>query len=177
VATTNEKNEKKGGFGEHLRREREMRGISLEEIASATRISTRFLEALDNEQWSLLPGGVFNRGFVRSVAHHLGLDEEALLAEYTLATGDAPASTGSSVRNAFSRNTSVRNPSMRDPMEESNRGPWVAGILIVVVIAAIGFGGWYLWHRHAMRKNAPVVGIQSGQIELQHALRRKTETS
>jgi len=166
VATTNEKNEKKGGFGEHLRREREMRGISLEEIASATRIGTRFLEAMESEQWSQLPGGVFNRGFVRSVAHHLGLDEEALLAEYSLATGDMPASSGSSVRNASSRNTSVRNPSMRDPMEESNRGPWVAGILIVVVIAAIGFGGWYVWHRRAMRKHSPGVTAPVGQIEM-----------
>ena len=74
-------NEKKGGFGEHLRREREMRGISLEEIASATRIGTRFLEALETEQWGQLPGGVFNRGFVRAIAHHLGLNEEALVAE------------------------------------------------------------------------------------------------
>ncbi len=173
MATTNEKNEKKGGFGEHLKREREMRGISLEEIASATRIGTRFLEAMENEQWSQLPGGVFNRGFVRSVAHHLGLDEEALLAEYTLATGDVPASSGSSIRNASSRNTSVRNPSMRDPMEENNRGPWVAGILIAVLIAAIGFGAWYVWHRRAMRKNAPGASVPVGQMKMQSAFRSK----
>lgn len=175
MATTNEKNEKKGGFGEHLRREREMRGISLEEIASATRIGTRFLGAMENEQWSQLPGGVFNRGFVRSVAHHLGLDEEALLAEYTLATGDAPPSSGSSVRGSSNRNTSVRNPSMRDPMEENNRGPLVTGILIAILIAAIGFGAWYVWHRRAMRKNAPGVGTPVGQIEMRRTLRRKLE--
>jgi cytoskeleton protein RodZ len=167
--------EKKAGFGDHLKREREMRGISLEEIASATRIGTRFLEAMENEQWSQLPGGVFNRGFVRSVAHHLGLDEEALLAEYTLATGDAPASTGSSFRNAVTRNTSVRNPSMRDPMDENNRGPLVTGILIVVLIAAIGFGAWYVWHRRAIRKNAPAVSAPVGQIESWNALRGKSE--
>src|SRR3990172_2678011 len=73
------------GFGEHLRREREMRGVSLEEIAGATRISTRFLDALEKEAWDRLPGGVFNRGFVRTVARFLGLEEENLLAEYTLA--------------------------------------------------------------------------------------------
>ena len=55
-------------FGEHLKREREMRGVTLEEISAATRISTRFLEALENEHWEELPGGVFNRGFIRSVA-------------------------------------------------------------------------------------------------------------
>ena len=68
-------------FGEHLRREREMRGVSLDEIAAATRISTRFLEAIEKDQWDQLPGGVFNRGFIRSIARFLGLDEESLVAE------------------------------------------------------------------------------------------------
>jgi cytoskeletal protein RodZ len=69
-------------FGEHLRRERELRGVSLEEIAAATRISTRFLEALENEQWDRLPGGAFNRGFIRSIARFLGIDEDGLVSEY-----------------------------------------------------------------------------------------------
>ena len=77
----------KTGFGDHLRREREMRSVSLDEIASATRIQVKFLAAMEAEQWDRLPGGVFNRGFVRAVAHYLGLDEEAILGEYTLATG------------------------------------------------------------------------------------------
>jgi cytoskeleton protein RodZ len=81
---------KKGNFGEALRREREMRGVSLEEVSNATRISTRFLLALENEQWHELPGGVFNRGFVRSVSRYLGLDEDALIAEYALVTNDKP---------------------------------------------------------------------------------------
>src|ERR1700726_686442 len=78
----------KAGFGEHLKREREMRGISLDEICAATRISTRFLEALENEEWEQLPGGVFNRGFVRAVARLLGLDEDDFVAEYALALNE-----------------------------------------------------------------------------------------
>jgi cytoskeleton protein RodZ len=77
-------------FGEHLKREREMRGVSLEEISLATRIAPRFLAALENEQWEKLPGGVFNRGFIRSVAHYLGLDEDSLVAEYALHTKGRP---------------------------------------------------------------------------------------
>ena len=73
-------------FGQHLKREREMRGVSLEEVSAATRISTRFLEAIENEHWDLLPGGVFNRGFIRSVARFLGLDEDSMVAEYSLET-------------------------------------------------------------------------------------------
>src|SRR3979490_2688837 len=79
-----------GTFGDHLRREREMRGVSLDEISAATRIATRFLQAIENEQWNQLPGGVFNRGFVRAVAHYLGLDEEDIVAEYAAAVGDRP---------------------------------------------------------------------------------------
>jgi cytoskeletal protein RodZ len=73
-------------FGDQLKRERELRGVSLEEVATATRIAPRFLEALETEQWDKLPGGVFNRGFIRSVARYLGLDEDNLVSEYALQT-------------------------------------------------------------------------------------------
>ncbi len=75
-------------FGENLRREREMRGVSLEEIAAATKISVRFLESLERETFDRLPGGIFNRGFVRAYARYLGLDEEKLLADYELVHHD-----------------------------------------------------------------------------------------
>ena len=78
----------KGTFGERLKRERELREVSLEEVSTATRISSRFLQALENEDWSRLPGGVFGRGFVRTIARYLGLSEESLLAEYDLARGE-----------------------------------------------------------------------------------------
>jgi transcriptional regulator with XRE-family HTH domain len=71
-------------FGENLRREREMRGVSLEEISSATKISVRFLHALEEEDFGKLPGGIFTRGFIRAYAKYLGLDEDRVLAEYQM---------------------------------------------------------------------------------------------
>ena len=62
-------------FGENLRREREMRGVSLAEISSATKISVRMLDAVEIERWDRLPGGVFNSAFVRQYARYLGLDD------------------------------------------------------------------------------------------------------
>ena len=116
----------KGTFGEHLRREREMRGVSLDEISAATRIGTRFLEAMENEQWDRLPGGVFNRGFVRAVARFLGLDEERLVAEYTLATGDL-------------RETPTWTPSVtpQDVGERSRAFPWLVALLAAVILVMI----------------------------------------
>lgn len=72
------------GFGDNLRREREMRGISLEEISDTTKISVRFLELLEAEEFAKLPGGIFIRSFIRSYANYLGLDEEQVMAEYQL---------------------------------------------------------------------------------------------
>jgi cytoskeleton protein RodZ len=76
-------------FGDRLRREREMRGVSMEELSVATRIPPRYLEAIETEQWELLPGRVFNRGYVRAIAQFLGLGEDDLLADYELASRPA----------------------------------------------------------------------------------------
>lgn len=77
-------------FGENLRRERELRGIELREIAEATKISVRFLQALEQDRVDVLPGGLFPRAFVRQYARHVGLDPEKLVAEFVYAHGEGP---------------------------------------------------------------------------------------
>jgi cytoskeletal protein RodZ len=131
----------KGNFGERLKRERELREVSLTEITAGTRIGPRFLEALENEQWEKLPGGVFNRGFVRAIAHFLGLDEENLLAEYDLAHGEQK---------------------IQAPAPYENRLPsrplWVSALSILVILALLsglfyaGRYGWRLFHTYRARK-------------------------
>lgn len=79
-----------GSFGENLKREREMRGITLEEISAATKISVRFLKSIETEEFSALPGGIFRRSFVRAYARYLGLDEDPLVEEYQLAAKTRP---------------------------------------------------------------------------------------
>jgi cytoskeletal protein RodZ len=114
-------------FGEHLKREREMRGVSLEEISAATRISTRFLEALEKDQWEQLPGGVFNRSFIRSIARFLGLDEESLVAEYSLETKNR-----------------VDTGVVPDPPMEMQRN-WGPAIVVFGLLAAFLAGGWFIY--------------------------------
>ena len=117
----------KGTFGENLKREREMRGVTLDEISAATRIAIRFLQAIETEEWEKLPGGVFNRGFVRAVARYLGLDQENIVAEYTLAVGDRPSVpvwTGS-------------------PPVVTSELPQMAWVVVAVVVVALLAGGWF----------------------------------
>lgn len=80
-----------GSFGDKLKRERELRGVTLEEIAKATKIGTRALHALEEEHFEQLPGGIFNKGFVRAYAKFLGLDEEQMVADFMAAQGDRDA--------------------------------------------------------------------------------------
>lgn len=72
-------------FGEELRREREIRGISLKEIADATKISKRFLEAIERNDHVNLPAPVFTRGFVREYARYVGLNSEEMVNRYNFA--------------------------------------------------------------------------------------------
>jgi cytoskeletal protein RodZ len=136
-------------FGEHLKREREMRGVSIEEVSAATRISTRFLEAMENDQWERLPGGVFNRGFIRSIARFLGLDEDGLVAEYALETH---------------ANADVKAPSQPPAEMPRNWKPAAIALgLIVLLIAGAVLGYHFYGARIAARLHrAPA---QSGAAE------------
>ena len=71
-----------GDFGARMRQVREQRGVSLRQIADATKISVSALEALERNDISRLPGGIFSRGFVRSYAAEIGADPEQTVREF-----------------------------------------------------------------------------------------------
>jgi cytoskeletal protein RodZ len=71
-----------GDFGRTLREARERRGLSLRQIATATKISMLTLEALERNDIARLPGGIFSRGVVRSYAVEVGLDPEDTIQEF-----------------------------------------------------------------------------------------------
>jgi transcriptional regulator with XRE-family HTH domain len=134
----------RGNFGERLKRERELREVTLEEITQATRIGPRFLEALENEDWEKLPGGVFNRGFVRSIAHYLGLAEEAFLAEYDLA--HAAHADQEAQKHAQKFEDRIPQTPLWIP------AAMVLGILLLAT--AVIFGGIYGWRRFVRHSGA-----------------------
>jgi cytoskeleton protein RodZ len=69
-------------FGTRFKTTRQSMGLTLDQIAAETRIGTRFLEAIENEQFDRLPGGIFSRGFIRSYAERLKLDPEQAVADF-----------------------------------------------------------------------------------------------
>ena len=129
-------------FGENLRREREMRGVTLEEISESTKISVRLLTAIEADDFSKLPGGVFTRSFIRNYSQYLGLDEEHVLAEYK-----RMAQPGSD--NDLSRLTAGKPiPSKSGP--QSRVLPWV--------VAAVLLSAGYAIYRHSHRSVEVPVG-------------------
>jgi cytoskeletal protein RodZ len=119
-------------FGENLRREREMRGVTLQEISASTKISVRFLQALENEDFGQVPGGIFTRSFIRAYAKYLGLDEEHVLAEYHLVV---PAKSNLDISRIVANNP--------QPRPGSARGP-----VLAILIAALLLTGGYLLYRY-----------------------------
>jgi cytoskeletal protein RodZ len=70
-------------IGEQLRLAREGRGIPLREISDQTRISMHYLEAIETNDYKRLPGGIFNRSFVKAYARYVGYDEKEAVDGYT----------------------------------------------------------------------------------------------
>src|SRR5438128_10586368 len=69
-------------LGEELKRRREERQIALTDISEATRIGTRFLKAIEMDNYGVLPGGIFTRSFIRAFAKQVGMDEDEAIALY-----------------------------------------------------------------------------------------------
>ena len=78
-----------GAFGDKFRTERERRGFTLDDVSNVTKINARMLKAIEEEHFDLLPGGVFNKGFVRAYAKHLGFNDEESVNEYLAALRQA----------------------------------------------------------------------------------------
>jgi hypothetical protein len=77
-------------IGAILRRARNRRKVELSEVEAATRIRLRYLRAIEAEEWDVLPGGVYTRGFIRTYATFLGLDGDRLADEYRASVEGPP---------------------------------------------------------------------------------------
>src|SRR3954452_6905655 len=149
-----------GSFGDWLRRQRELREISLRDIAERTKISLRYLEAMEDDRFDLLPAPVFAKGFLREYARYVGLSPDEVVNHWLSVQpagegerpADAPPATGRAFRNDHPRaDPAGRGTHASHPAAPPHRA-WMAralillGILIAVVLA-VGAVYYTLEHR------------------------------
>lgn len=129
-----------GRFGEKLRRERELRGITLEEVAVATKIGTRNLRALEEEKFAQLPGGIFNKGFVRAYARYVGIDEEQAISDYVAAIKESLPSDEVDVH-LIARQFEASRATARSGRRQG-AAAFVWSLVAVFAIVSASVGGW-----------------------------------
>ncbi len=120
-------------FGEELKRERELREITLREVSESTKISLRYLEALERNAFENLPGGVFNRGFVRAYSKFIGIDPESMVDAYLLQENTQSGAQRKDGNRAGDTGTGT------------TRLVWLWWVLGFLVIGAAAYWGWTHW--------------------------------
>ena len=147
-------------FGARLKREREKRKITLDDISVATKIAPRFLTALESDQFDQLPGGIFNKGFVRSYASHLGLDENQTIADFVAAS--APVVPEVPLEEApVLASLADHVPKSRIKSKTATDGlPWGMFALALLVFAF----GFALWGFHSRDKSSRRIAVVSTPV-------------
>lgn len=134
-------------FGARLKREREQRKMTLDDVSVSTKIATKFIVALEGEHFDQLPGGIFNKGFVRAYARHLGIDENQAIADFVAASAPIVPEVPPEETPVLAA-MAVRLPESKKKRRDNEGIPWefvAAGLLII----AFGFA---LWGFHSREK-------------------------
>ena len=141
-------------LGQTLRSARESRGLSLREISDQTRISRRYLEAIEAEEFKHLPGGIFNRSFVKSFARAVGVPEARALELYARAlrergegTDDAPT---------------TRQSSRIYTDDAPARSPLLTAALSLLILAVISLGVYAWLHYYKRTSDTAAAPPQAG---------------
>jgi len=141
-------------IGEQLRLAREARGIGLREICDQTRISVHYLEAIETNDYKRLPGGVFNRSFIKAYAKCVGYDEREAIEGYTRYLREHGGEAADEV-NTHPMHSKVYTdtPATRSPVLTV-----VLAILILAILTAAALAAL-----HWFQKRAPTVTNRSQQ--------------
>lgn len=130
-------------IGEQLRLSREERGIPLRDISNQTRISMRYLEAIEGNDYKRLPGGIFNRSFVKAYARSVGFDETQALegyAQYLREQGQQPDE--DAPRQQYAKVYSDT---------PATRSPILTVFLAIVILVVLTFGALAIAHWYKRR--------------------------
>jgi cytoskeletal protein RodZ len=139
-------------IGEKLRLAREARGIALRDISDQTRISMRYLEAIESNDYRRLPGGIFNRSFIRAYAKFIGYDENEAIEDYsrTLRELGQPDEETKSYKSLVYTDDGTH-----------NRSPLMTLLLALVILAVLSLCVWaglHFYQRSVAPKARPATG-------------------
>jgi cytoskeleton protein RodZ len=148
-------------FGDKLKKAREQGGITLDDVALTTKIGTRFLRAMEEEHFEQLPGGIFNKGFIRAYARCVGLDEDQIIADYLMASGEVqlnraevvdtapvPPATAPAPRVGKSTDAPAEKAEeRRDASGDGSNFPWVPAMSLALLVMVLGLAIRHFWSR------------------------------
>jgi cytoskeletal protein RodZ len=132
-------------IGEKLRLARETRGIALRDISEQTRISMRYLEAIETDDYRRLPGGIFNRSFIRAYAKSVGYDQDQAIDDYGRTMRD---------RGEPDEGDSPKPYKSLVYTEGHNRSPFVTLLLAIVILGMLSLCVWaglYFYQRNVQK--------------------------
>jgi cytoskeletal protein RodZ len=131
-------------IGEQLRLAREGRGIPLREISDQTRISMHYLEAIESNDYKRLPGGIFNRSFVKAYARYVGYDEKEAIEGYTRYMRDSGDSGEEVATTPYHSKVYTDAPATRSPILTV-----VLAIVILAILTALALSVVYWVQRRS----------------------------
>ncbi|MGP0628897.1 RodZ domain-containing protein [Nitrospina sp. 32_T5] len=119
-------------FGQYLKHQRELRSVTLDDIANSTRIPTRHLEALEEDRYDDLPAEVFIKGYIRGYGEALGVDANELLTAYDERIGKD--------------RREVREQSLKEVVQrEQKKSFWQTQMKLVGFVVGLVLVGWLVW--------------------------------
>jgi cytoskeletal protein RodZ len=124
-------------IGEQLRLAREGRGVPLREISDQTKISVRYLEAIETNDYGRLPGGVFNRSFIKAYARCVGYDEKEAIEGYTRYMREHGDSGDEVATTPFHSKVYTDTPATRSPFLTVILAILILGLLTAGALAAL----------------------------------------
>jgi cytoskeletal protein RodZ len=135
-------------IGEQLRLAREERGIPLREISDQTRISMHYLEAIESNDYKRLPGGIFNRSFVKAYARYIGYDEKDAIEGYSRYIRDSGDSGEEVSTTPYHSKVYTDTPATRSPILTV-----VLAIVILAILTAVALSVVHWVQKRAANTN------------------------
>ena len=148
-------------FGEQLRLAREARGVTLRQISDQTHISIRYLEAIEADDYKQLPGGIFNRSFIKAYAKHIGFDEKEAVEGYMRTAREQGESPDDISTTPYKSHVYT---------DGGTRSPLVTLLLTILVLAILSLGVYAALHWYQRREanrdnnNPPAPNTQGEKV-------------